>query len=422
MEADERKFVDIFKGAKKKEEQEGESKKDDRKKDEGAKGDFVEVEDDCFEITVIPNAEDGEAVKKTLIGEVKSFDLLQNIFDMPRAEGLFNIKLNFIGGMFVSLEFEKKELAVEFLEKARPVWSNWFDNLFKWQHNFKISSRLASIVIFGIPLHIWNTDVAEEIVRLWGTLVSLYNEEKVGLNKGVRRVGILTSEEPWIDDYVIVNVQGKCYKVRVVEDPIWSFGLVPNCSNMEQGQSSDEEWWDTDNEERGNKEQLEESDFLKNWESPEEKEVFQSINQQARSEESIIRKERGMKQNYKEDETVAKKHSEAGQGQAGEGSGFTNFGLQSKNEPNPNSPKSKSKSEEVGGPIQKDLGVPVVPDLNNSPSSLGYFLFIENDENLEDKFDLGDEIEIEQEINKEIERKRRNKKKGQENRAIDRWE
>ncbi|KAI3765800.1 hypothetical protein L2E82_15844 [Cichorium intybus] len=205
------------------------------------------------------------------------------------------------------------------------------------------ATTLASISIFEIPLHIWNTDVAEEIATLWGT-------------------------------------PGNCYKVRAVEDHIRSFGMAPNCSNMEQGQSSDEEWWDTDNEERGNEENME---------------------------------------NYKEDEKVAKKHSEAGQ--AGEGSGFTNFGLQSKNEPNSISPKSKSKLEDVCGPIQKDLGAPVVPDLNNSPSSLGYFPFIENDENLEDNFDLGDEIEIEQEINEEIERKRRHKKKGAR-KSSSRWE
>ncbi|KAI3523822.1 hypothetical protein L1887_02254 [Cichorium endivia] len=278
---DERSFADIVKGEKKKGKLEGESKTEDNKKDEDGKEELVEEEEDCFEIRVIPNEEDGEMTKKMLIGEVKSFDLLQNIFDMPRVEGLFNIKLNFIGGMFVSLEFEKEESAVEFLEKAKSVWNNWFVKLFKWQDNFKISSRLASLTIFGIPLHIWNSDVAEEIARLWGTPVCLYNEEKTGFNKETRRVGILTSEEPWIDDHVMVNVQGKRYKVRVVEDPTRSFRMAPCCSKLENGHSSDEDWWDTDNEENRDEEKMEESDVFKIWEPHEDNEIFQSGNQQA---------------------------------------------------------------------------------------------------------------------------------------------
>ncbi|KAI3496819.1 hypothetical protein L1887_39196 [Cichorium endivia] len=212
----------------------------------GRKVNVHEEEEDWHEITVIPRKEDEELVKKVLIGEVKSYEMLQNISDMPRLEGIYNVKVSYVGGFHVLIEFDNEDLADDFLRKARPSWSNWFSNLAKWHRDFEIGKRLASISIYGVPLHVWNSEVFEEIARVWWEPVCLTNEDNSNLNKEVRRVGILTSEAPWINDFVKVNVQGRCYKVRVIEDPSRSMGMTPSDGNLDSDQSTNEDWFDLD--------------------------------------------------------------------------------------------------------------------------------------------------------------------------------
>ncbi|KAI3740378.1 hypothetical protein L2E82_30806 [Cichorium intybus] len=162
--------------------------------------------------------------------------------DMPRIEGLLDVKLVYVGGMHVLMEFEKLGLADDFLKNAKATWSNWFSNLFKWNHDFVARERLASITIFGVLLQIWNTDVCEEIARIWGKPIGLTNDGNDSSYKEARSVGILTSEAPWINEFVKVNVHGRWYKVKVVEEPSRSRSMVPVHGNQEEKKLSEEEW------------------------------------------------------------------------------------------------------------------------------------------------------------------------------------
>ncbi|KAI3780115.1 hypothetical protein L2E82_10025 [Cichorium intybus] len=171
--------------------------------------------------------------QRSSVGEVKSYEMLQNIIDMSWLEGLFNVKLDYVGGMYVMLEFNKDGLAGDFLKNAKATWGNWCNNHFKWNRDFLVCNILASITISDVPLHIWNTDVFEEISRIWGKPDCLSNEGNISLNKEARSMGILTSEAPWINDYVKINVQGHRYKVRVLEEPSRSRSMAPMHINQE---------------------------------------------------------------------------------------------------------------------------------------------------------------------------------------------
>ncbi|KAI3515954.1 hypothetical protein L1887_14861 [Cichorium endivia] len=168
---------------------------------------------------------------------------------MPRIEGLLDVKLVYVGGMHVLLEFDKLGLADDFLKNEKATWSNWFSNLFKWSQDFVARERLASITIFGVPLQIWNTNVFEEIARIWGKPICLSNDGNDSSYKEARSVGILTNEAPWINEYIKVNVHGHCYKVKVVEEPSRSRSMALVHGNQEEEQlSEEEEWGDSDNE------------------------------------------------------------------------------------------------------------------------------------------------------------------------------
>ncbi|KAI3723789.1 hypothetical protein L2E82_35547 [Cichorium intybus] len=70
------------------------------------------------------------------------------------------------------------------------------------------------------------------------------------------------------------------------------------------------------------------------------------------------------------------------------------------------------------GPSKDGYGAPTVSDLNNSPRSSGFFLFIENDTEFEETFDLGEEYDLEPAIKDEIEKKKETKIKELRNLVI----
>ncbi|KAI3523169.1 hypothetical protein L1887_01226 [Cichorium endivia] len=95
--------------------------------------------------------------------------------------------------------------------------------------------------ICGVPFHVGNSDGFEEIARVWGVPVRIDKEDEVSHNKESKCMGILTNEEPWINEYVNLKVNGSCFKVRVFEDPFRSLSLAPKICSMEEEHSWDEE-------------------------------------------------------------------------------------------------------------------------------------------------------------------------------------
>ncbi|KAI3508995.1 hypothetical protein L1887_24018 [Cichorium endivia] len=80
---------------------------------------------------------------------------------------------------------------------------------------------------------------------------------------------------------------------------------------------------------------------------------------------------------------------------------------------NPVSPNNIDKYISVEKNKKGDCGAPLVPDLNNTLQSFGFFPFVDSEDNLDDEFDFGDDDVVEQSIEDEIERRRRHKKKGE---------
>ncbi|KAL4566288.1 hypothetical protein LXL04_030402 [Taraxacum kok-saghyz] len=101
-------------------------------------------------IVVLPTKEVKERMDRTLVGEVQSFDLLRNFHSFTKVEGIDNVEVSFIGGLFVTLEFRSKTAAGEYLKKSKEAWSSWFKRLQPSEPNFQIQSRLVS-VHFGHP-------------------------------------------------------------------------------------------------------------------------------------------------------------------------------------------------------------------------------------------------------------------------------
>ncbi|KAL4562325.1 hypothetical protein LXL04_034525 [Taraxacum kok-saghyz] len=106
-------------------------------------------------VNIITNKAIEDRMAKSLIGEALNHDKLKHIHDLVQAEGIVDIKLCYIGGFLVQLEFGSMTKAKEFKVNAKEVWSKWFKNLQEWSPGLDFNHRIASLVIIGLPPQAW---------------------------------------------------------------------------------------------------------------------------------------------------------------------------------------------------------------------------------------------------------------------------
>ncbi|MDV2887823.1 DUF4283 domain-containing protein, partial [Alkalihalophilus pseudofirmus] len=91
---------------------------------------------------------------------------------LVKADGCPDIGVRFLGGLFVLLEFNDEAGANDFILNSKDIWENWFTSLVKWQKDFTVKERLASILIHGVPPHAWTEDSFNAIGKVFGEVVS----------------------------------------------------------------------------------------------------------------------------------------------------------------------------------------------------------------------------------------------------------
>ncbi|KAJ9535893.1 hypothetical protein OSB04_un000949 [Centaurea solstitialis] len=178
-----------------------------------------------------------EFLKKVLVGRVACFMLLQNLENSLFSEGCSGIKIKFLGGLHVALEFEEERLASSFLQDAREVWSNWFVNLAKWDSGFRAEGRLASVLFYGVPPHAWTPETFGALASKFGDVSISDGENR---NMSIGRVGIFTKKPLWINESFAISIDEIDFQILAVEDTIESLKLVPSSTNSEAFSGSDD--------------------------------------------------------------------------------------------------------------------------------------------------------------------------------------
>ncbi|KAJ9557832.1 hypothetical protein OSB04_012446 [Centaurea solstitialis] len=147
---------------------------------------------------------------------------------MSHLEGWSDVRVSYIGGLSVQLDFTSGKAAADFLSSASAVWKDWFSSLMRWSVDCHPNKRLALLDIHGIPLHAWNEESLHKIGKLWGEVVSSDLEGARGINKSVAQVYVLTERIDWIIDSAAVLIGETKFGIRVVERPWdgWEVGEI----------------------------------------------------------------------------------------------------------------------------------------------------------------------------------------------------
>ncbi|GJW36815.1 RNA-directed DNA polymerase, eukaryota [Tanacetum coccineum] len=106
-----------------------------------------------------------------VMGEAKQFMSIQKLPTILSKEGFSNVKLTYLGGLWVMMEFSSLITKEKFLHHVGVA--SWFNSLSNAQPYFVSKERIVWVDIEGVPLHLWSHATFTKIGSKWGELLEM---------------------------------------------------------------------------------------------------------------------------------------------------------------------------------------------------------------------------------------------------------
>ncbi|PWA87302.1 hypothetical protein CTI12_AA126620 [Artemisia annua] len=153
-----------------------------------------------------------------VMGEVMQFSSIVNLCVLLSAEGFNNVKLTYLGGLWVMMELDSLKTKAKFMKHVGVA--SWFSRLCNAQPDLVSKERLVWVDIEGVPLHAWSRATFDKIGAKWGEVMEL--EECNDDLFARKRICIKTKQEENILEKFKIIVRGKIFVVRAKELFVWS--------------------------------------------------------------------------------------------------------------------------------------------------------------------------------------------------------
>ncbi|GJY77337.1 RNA-directed DNA polymerase, eukaryota [Tanacetum coccineum] len=178
-------------------------------------------------------------LSKSLFGRVKQFVSLANLRKAVSNEGFVDIKIQYMGELWVLVEFVSEDSMKLFQDNVSI--GSWFSQLKQASMEFNSEGRIAWVEVEGIPFKLWSDNTFKRIATKWGELLDIDDQEEMCFHS--KRLCIYTKLEKNIFEEFKIIFRGKAFWIRAKEAPGW----VPDF--MEE--NDDEEQNDDDSKEGG---------------------------------------------------------------------------------------------------------------------------------------------------------------------------
>nr|GEV84021.1 RNA-directed DNA polymerase, eukaryota [Tanacetum cinerariifolium] len=109
------------------------------------------------------------------VKELSSFDNMRMVL---RNEGLNDIDLRYMGGMWIMIGFKTKDTKAKFQSCLGAT--SWFSQIIQASKEFVIDERITWVDIEGIPLKLWSESAFNRIAAKWGKRFSVRAKETTG--------------------------------------------------------------------------------------------------------------------------------------------------------------------------------------------------------------------------------------------------
>ncbi|GJV65988.1 RNA-directed DNA polymerase, eukaryota [Tanacetum coccineum] len=161
----------------------------------------------------------------SLMGRVKEMASLANLKKVLCNEGFDNLKISYLGELWVLLEFESSKAKELFRKNAGA--GSWFSVLHLANDECVPDGRLAWVEVGGVPFKLWTVKTFSRIASKWGDLMDVDEDE---LNYHSKRLCVFTKVRQNIQESFKVNFRGKVHWVRAIEVPGW----IPEFNDEEE--------------------------------------------------------------------------------------------------------------------------------------------------------------------------------------------
>ncbi|GJY97027.1 RNA-directed DNA polymerase, eukaryota [Tanacetum coccineum] len=106
-----------------------------------------------------------------VMGEVKQFSSIVNLRVLLSNEGFHNVKITYLGGLWVMFELDSLNTKAKFLKHVGVA--SWFSRLCNAQHDFVSKERIVWVDIKGVPFHAWSRSTFYKIGSKWGEVMEI---------------------------------------------------------------------------------------------------------------------------------------------------------------------------------------------------------------------------------------------------------
>nr|GEY79211.1 glucose-methanol-choline oxidoreductase, FAD/NAD(P)-binding domain protein [Tanacetum cinerariifolium] len=156
-------------------------------------------------------------LSKSLLGRVKEFASLSNLKKALMNEGFVDIKIQYMGELWVLLEFLSTK-SKELFHKNVEVGS-WFSVLRQASIDFTPEGRIVWVEIKGILFKLWSVNTFKRIAAKWGELLDVDDQEEMCFYS--KRFCRYTKSGMNTFENFKVIFRGKVFWIRAKEVPGW---------------------------------------------------------------------------------------------------------------------------------------------------------------------------------------------------------
>nr|GEW77059.1 RNA-directed DNA polymerase, eukaryota, nucleotide-binding alpha-beta plait domain protein [Tanacetum cinerariifolium] len=185
--------------------------------------------------------------------KVKEFGALVNLKVVMRNEGFSDVKLKYLGGLWVMIVFNSMEAKEKFISCV--AINSWFAQLIQASSEFIVDERVTWMDIEGIPLKLWTNNTFKKIASKWGSLINVEKSEEENFHS--KRLCIHTNRmanqgeddlsvvPDTLDTDVRINgdegAESKEVNEKQSTDPFGIYSLLKKRRRKEKNESSNKE-------------------------------------------------------------------------------------------------------------------------------------------------------------------------------------
>ncbi|KAJ0828984.1 putative RNA recognition motif domain, nucleotide-binding alpha-beta plait domain superfamily [Helianthus annuus] len=152
-----------------------------------------------------------------LVGRCKNLEILRKLDECFLEKKVSGVSLSYLGGLYMLVKFEVEASCVNFL-MDHSCWKDWFSVLDPWDNQSLPFERLAWVKVQGVPMHLADNDVLNNIVENFGKIVHGSQLEAGDGNLSVSWIGLLVGEGVRIHEQVTLRWKNKQFRVWVEEE------------------------------------------------------------------------------------------------------------------------------------------------------------------------------------------------------------